>query len=702
MNERTVAIAHEIVRADVPCSLQGLAQKHGVSQRTIRNDLKTLNRFLAEHDFEGLELGQGGAIVVPADFGRALASLPSQGFYSYKMSSDERKLLAAVILAEAPGYVTLADIADRFEVSRATIVNDLDGIKETIRDAGLEVVSRPNRGLIVSGNEADRRGFLLSFALESPSLASQWYALPEFSERREDLVTIGKILGEQGRLHQAVLDDRTFHTIESYLAIAIHRCRGGSAMPPDSAAAGGVIDPDSDMVSFARDVLGLLSQYLGVNMGEGEVAHLALVLESSGYRSDAEFSIEDVQVQSVTRRFVRDVSRSIGVDLNGDYTLFEYLSNHLETMFSSGALRFPVNPSLREVVMDQPRVLDAVKDNLSILEAYSRRRITEVETIYVALHICAALERRKNTERRLRVIVVCDEGQGTSQLVVEELKGRFDIRVVKIIPAHEASYLGSYKVDLVISTVQLKDCPTEHIFVPLPFTDRDYAKMRAKIDEVRNKGGGLGDDSDELGAQELLDRIEPIIEREVPHGNENLVRSIRTEVRRYFHEAQHLEEEIVAPHLHQLLPACHVQLDVECEDWCDAIVKSALPLEEMGYIEHRYIDAMIANVEEHGPYIVLAPHFAIPHESPEKGALRVGMNLIRLAHPVEFGLEGHDPVEFVCTLSATDHKTHLKALFNLLSMLTEADGSFAQSIRSARTPEEVAAAIEYAEYQLIN
>ena len=152
-------------------------------------------------------------------------------------------------------------------------------------------------------------------------------------------------------------------------------------------------------------------------MGEGEAVHFTLVLESAGYRSDAVFSIEDVQIQTVTRRFVGNVSEELGVDLNGDYRLFEYLSNHLESMFSAASARFPVNPSLREVVTDQPAVLDAVKDNLFVLESYSKRRITEVETIYIALHICAALERHKNTERRLRAIVVCDEGVGTAQLV---------------------------------------------------------------------------------------------------------------------------------------------------------------------------------------------------------------------------------------------------------------------------------------------
>ena len=632
---------------------------------------------------------------------RVLTSLPLQGFYSYKMSSEERKTLAAAILAESSGYITLADIAERFSVSRATILNDLDDIKEIVRVAGLEVESRPNRGLIARGDEIERRSFLLSFLLDRPTLAEQWMASAEHKAMQEDSSTVAKILNEQNDQHRAVMDDRAFRSVSGYLCIALGRCRAGMRILGPRPEEAGLIDRTSDEYRYASDVLCLLSQYCGVEMGEGEVIHLALVLESVGYRSDSVFSIEDVRIQSVTRKFVGNVSRDLGVDLNGDYRLFEFLSSHLESMFSAAAARFPVNPSLREVVTDQQDVLDAVKENLYILEQYSHRPVSEVETIYVALHICAALERHKNTERRLRAIVVCDEGAGTSQLVAEELRGRFDIRVVQVVPAHKVPYLEAFQADLVVSTVPLAECALPCVTATLPFTDRDYARIREMIEEARSSGE-LADPLDEVGAQGLLDRIEPIIARALPEGSGNVIRQVRTEVRRYFHEAQHMEEEIVTPQLSQLLPASHIQLDVECSDWKDAVAKSAAPLVDAGYVEERYIDAMIRKVEEYGTYIVLTPHFAIPHEAPDKGALKVGMNLIRLKEPVAFGADELDPIEFVCTLSAVDHKTHLKAFFNLLSMLTKPDLPFADALRAARTPEEAAAAIENYEYQVIS
>lgn len=74
----------------------------------------------------------------------------------------------------------------------------------------------------------------------------------------------------------------------------------------------------------------------------------------------------------------------------------------------------------------------------------------------------------------------------------------------------------------------------------------------------------------------------------------------------------------------------------------------------------------------------------------------MGMYLIRLKRPVPFGAEEMDPVEFVCCLSAVDHKTHLKAFFNLVNMLLNQE--FKEMLHQCRTSEEAARIIEKYEY----
>lgn len=203
----------------------------------------------------------------------------------------------------------------------------------------------------------------------------------------------------------------------------------------------------------------------------------------------------------------------------------------------------------------------------------------------------------------------------------------------------------------------------------------------------------------EISAKGMIERLRPVVYEAVPDDAPALMKKLRRVVRDYFNQSLEAEAEIFSPYLHHLLPQSNIELDVECSDWRDAVRRSAVRLVERGYIENRYIDAMIENIEENGPYIVLSKGFAVPHEGLEQGSIRVGMYLIRLKTPVAFGAEDLDPVEFVCCLSAVDHRTHLKAFFNLVNMLR--DEEFKNLLHLCRTSEEAASIIEKYEYSIL-
>lgn len=96
---------------------------------------------------------------------------------------------------------------------------------------------------------------------------------------------------------------------------------------------------------------------------------------------------------------------------------------------------------------------------------------------------------------------------------------------------------------------------------------------------------------------------------------------------------------------------------------------------------------MIRNVMQNGPYIVVAPGFAMPHEALNAGASQAGMSLVRLREPVPFGKEEFDPVEWVCCLSAINKDTHLNAMFHLIGLFN--NGDFRLKLSKCGTPEAV-------------
>ena len=121
----------------------------------------------------------------------------------------------------------------------------------------------------------------------------------------------------------------------------------------------------------------------------------------------------------------------------------------------------------------------------------------------------------------------------------------------------------------------------------------------------------------------------------------------------------------------ELLPLGAVRLDAPAEDWREAVRAAGDLMEETGTCTGTYTAEMIANVEEHGPYIVIAPGFALAHARPSSAVSRTGMSWIRLRRPVDFGHEANDPVDLVVGLAAADRRAHQAALAELARLLSD-------------------------------
>lgn len=143
--------------------------------------------------------------------------------------------------------------------------------------------------------------------------------------------------------------------------------------------------------------------------------------------------------------------------------------------------------------------------------------------------------------------------------------------------------------------------------------------------------------------------------------------------------------------LSELLSPSTILLDADAADWREAIRLSGELLVSTGATDPAYTEAMIRTVEEHGPYIVIAPGFALAHSRPDESVHRTGMSFVRLAEPIAFGNAANDPVTLVMALAAEDSSAHREALAALAGVL--ADPARRSLLDAARTREDVLAAL---------
>ncbi|WP_455542754.1 BglG family transcription antiterminator, partial [Intestinibacter sp.] len=256
MKKRTREILVEIIKSK-EITISQLAESFGVSERTIRNDLNNINNFLEENDLSAVSIGSGKKIQHEEDIKQAINLVTDKDFYSYKLSKEERKSMIAILLIESSEYITLSKIADTLFVSRATIINDLSGVKEFLKSGNLTVISHANKGLRLEGLESDKRFFLLNMITADRNNINLFTSLNKDNVLfKEEVEKIHKIINEQEHAHESYLTDNSYNRLKNYLTIAVSRIECGELIETQQ-------EINNTKYAMAQDILKYMSQYLG-------------------------------------------------------------------------------------------------------------------------------------------------------------------------------------------------------------------------------------------------------------------------------------------------------------------------------------------------------------------------------------------------------------------------------------------------------
>lgn len=134
-----------------------------------------------------------------------------------------------------------------------------------------------------------------------------------------------------------------------------------------------------------------------------------------------------------------------------------------------------------------------------------------------------------------------------------------------------------------------------------------------------------------------------------------------------------------------------IKLRAKVENWEEAIKLLMKPLEEKGAVSSEYANAIIERTNEIGPFYVLAPGLAMPHERGEKGAIKDAFTFLTLENPVEFP-EG-EMIDILIGFSATDSEVHVAQAIPQIVTLFEDDDAF-DKIRSFEDKKDLEKFIE--------
>lgn len=473
--------------------VQDFADRVKCSEKTIRNDLKTIEGYLHEHSPAQLIRKPGLGVylnIEEHERARLTQQLGTEHFGSKHQSDEERILQIAYQLLMNPKHVSAKEIAAQHFLNKSSIKRDLHEIEEWLKRFDLKLVSKQRLGLKIEGNERNKRKALarISDLIDNPEFTSQFIKSKFLSHEVKFVSNEFKTLQKHRSIY---FTDETFENLLLHTLLMIRRIKKKqpiSISPTEMAAVEKKIE-----YKWAIACLKRLEAVFAIRFPREEAVYLTLHILGGKvrFRSRGEEKkvLENPLLPMVVRHLIDRVSELKMLDFHSDQDLINGLNIHLNTVLNRLNYDLSVsNPMLNDIKKMYPYLFHMIIDVLEDINQTFALSIPEEEAAYLTLHFQAAVERlHHSSEKRKKAIIVCHMGIGMSQLLRTKIERKFHQIAVKacIAKADLADYTTKHgDIDLVISTIALEHVPIPHIVVSPLLEPSDEKKLSAFMDQV--------------------------------------------------------------------------------------------------------------------------------------------------------------------------------------------------------------------------
>ncbi|GAB6137941.1 BglG family transcription antiterminator [Halanaerobaculum tunisiense] len=737
LKPRVCQLLKYLISQEQEVSIKQLANKFNVSSRTIRYDLDDIESSIASYDAKLIRKPRVGVYLEGAEeeLNKIQKELIDIHGLERILSPKERQYLILFRLFQAKEPIIIKELEVMLRISKSTIIKDLDEVENWLSKHNLTLIRKTNYGLEIKGEEIDIRHAMMNVLEETANKKElvgflrriQKQALkdrnlePGFFKEFDklvsgiDLTKIESVISFAEKQLGFQFADEAYASLLVHLALAISRLLEGEdiELPEERLE----VIKKSDEYKIAKKIGKIIEQIFEISIPDSEIGYVTLHLmgaklwQKIGDDDYEKLVDEDLDQELIilTKEMIKIAEDYLEVKLIDDTQLIIGLALHLKPTINRIKYDLPLkNPLLLDVKSRYGEIFKAAQRAAKILQSKLQKSISSDEIGYITLHLGAALERSKSLQssRKLRAVLVCSSGVGTTNLLSSRLSKEFsEIEICDVFSVIqlENNEVDLENIDLVITTIPLELDDVLVLQVNPLLSQEDKKNIKAIIHSKQDVFAATETTDDSKSKTDHSFEIEEVIEvieQEAIVGDKDM---LKKDLKDFFAskgvkvldevdntvDKQSIEES--GKGLLELLVKDNIRVIDKIDDWRTGVRMAGQPLVDQGYILEEYVKRTIEIVEEKGAYVVIAPHISLIHARPEDGVVNKSMGLGIIKEGVNFGHD-YDPVHLIFTLAPVDEVSHLSALSELLKLIDEYD--FVEEMLTVDSKQDVITKIE--------
>lgn len=656
MRKRSTEILEKLILSNSKSmEVKKLITTYRISLKTLRTDVNEINDFLLEAKMSPTKLNEKEKLILlEKDIMKIQDRLNHMDTYSYKMSREERQIYIIAELLMSQDYITMQNLAKKLNVSRNTILNDFETVKDYCLAFNVNVLMKSSKGIKIECDQKDRNNLLMQIFhdLEDDYMEKSFFhqLIQRKLGMKIPLEMIKEDLREYMEQQHMLVSDRVFSYVSIYLFVILNRKINKKRRTVEKLTG----DTASD------NLLNWFADKYEVSINKNDVKDFGRYMKQHDFNiSSEQKEINDVELYGIIVYFLQMVGEDIECSLQSDTVLIESLLEHIRTLKNWEDYDFEM-PLSDELPIPKEILEKSIEKNSIILERYLGYPLTKEMKESIMIHICAAFVRNLEYLNLLEVLIVCPGSMATGKYLEAQVKNYFDFRVAAVIPSRDVEeFLKSNKIDFVISTVNVRSESVPCVKVQAQLTMNDINAIQ-NIAFLLGRKENKSENESRYVEQNFLDVMKTFLEK--------LDASKRDE---FFDEVYALMETKIQSTgksiLAQMLDPSKIMIKQEKITWEQGILQAADILEKKGCVGSDYGKKAVENVKEYGDYIIISKGIALAHAGKKEAHVyKDGLSLVMCPEGIEF-TEGNI-VYLVFCFAVAEEKDYLKLFQEIIAL----------------------------------